>query len=93
MGSIKISQISEALNYDKNIDSMVFSLEKKRAAQNPDPLVVPYSQVIAEALTAARASLDQLRSAGQQACQPLPRDPSWKPSRRSSPTGPPTWGK
>ena len=61
MDSIRLSQINEALNYDKNINSMVFNLEKKRAAMSPDPIVVPYSQVNAEALTAARAALDQLR--------------------------------
>ena len=61
MDSIRLSQINEALNYDKNINSMVFNLEKKRAAMSPDPIVVPYSQVNAEALTAASAALDQLR--------------------------------
>ena len=61
MDSIRLSQINEALNYDKNINSMVFNLEKKRAAMSPDPIVVPYSQVNAEALTATRAALDQLR--------------------------------
>ena len=61
MDSIRLSQINEALNYDKNINSMVFNLEKKRVAMSPDPIVVPYSQVNAEALTAARAALDQLR--------------------------------
>ena len=29
MDSIRLSQISEALNYDENINSMVFNLEKK----------------------------------------------------------------
>ena len=61
MDSIRLSQINEALNYDKNINSMVFNLEKKRVAMSPDPIVVPYSQVNAEALTAAKAALDQLR--------------------------------
>ena len=61
MDSIRLSQINEALNYDKNINSMVLNLEKKRVAMSPDPIVVPYSQVNAEALTATRAALDQLR--------------------------------
>ena len=60
MGSIRLSQINEALNYDKNINSMVLKLEKKRAAQNPDPIVVQYSEANAEALTAARSAMDQL---------------------------------
>ena len=41
MDSIMLSQINEALNYDKNINTMVFKLEKKRAAMSPDPIVVP----------------------------------------------------
>ena len=61
MDSIRLGQINEVLNYDKNINSMVFKLEKKRVAMSPDPIVVPYSQVNAEALTAAKAALDQLR--------------------------------
>ena len=61
MDSIRLSQLNEALNYDKNINSMVFNLEKKRVAMSPDPVVVPDSQVNAETLTAARAALDQLR--------------------------------
>ena len=61
MDSMMLSQISEALNYDKNINSMVLNLEKKRAAISPGPIVVPHSQVNAEALTAAKAALDQLR--------------------------------
>jgi len=35
MDSIRLSQINEALNYDKNINAMVFNLEKKRTAQFP----------------------------------------------------------
>ena len=29
MDSIRLSQISEALNYEKNINSMVFNLERR----------------------------------------------------------------
>ena len=58
MDSIRLSQIN---NYDKNINSMVFNLEKKRVAMSPDPTVVPYSQVNPEALTAAKAALNPLR--------------------------------
>ena len=61
MDSIKESQINEALNYDKNMNAMVFNLEKKRTAANPDPDVILYSQVNAEALTATKAAVDQLR--------------------------------
>ena len=61
MDSIRLSQINEAMNYDKNMNAMVFNLEKKRTSLNPDPSKIPYSQVNREALDAARAAVDQLR--------------------------------
>ena len=45
MDSIRLSQINEAMNYDKNMNAMVFNLEKKRTTLNPDPAVAPSSQV------------------------------------------------
>ena len=60
MDSIRLSQIHEASNYDQNINSM-FNLEKRRSARNPDPSVIPNSQVDAETLTVVKAAIDQLR--------------------------------
>jgi hypothetical protein len=34
---------------------------ERRSAQNPDPSVIPYSQVDAETLTVVKAAIDQLR--------------------------------
>jgi len=51
MDTIRSRQISEALNYDKNANAMVFNLEKKRVAAFPEEEVVPYSQIDAELLT------------------------------------------
>ena len=48
MGSIRLGQINEVLNYDKNIKAMVFNLEKKRTATFPDEEVLPYSQIAEE---------------------------------------------
>ena len=45
MDSIRLSQVNEVLNYDKNINAMVFNLEKKRTAMFPDDEVIPYSQI------------------------------------------------
>ena len=41
MDSIRLSQVNEALNYDKDINAMVFNLEKKRIAMSPDDEVLP----------------------------------------------------
>ena len=56
-----MSENGAVLNYDKNIKSMVFNLEERRSAQNPDPSVIPYSQVNAEMLTVVKAAIDKLR--------------------------------
>ena len=48
MDSIRLRQINEVLNYDKNINAMVFSLEKKRTATFPDEEVLPCSQIAEE---------------------------------------------
>ncbi|MFM7990417.1 MAG: hypothetical protein ACKPKO_64980, partial [Candidatus Fonsibacter sp.] len=45
---IRLGQINEVLNYDKNINAMVFNLEKKRTATFPDAEVLPYSQIAEE---------------------------------------------
>ena len=54
MDSIRLGQIHEALNYDKNINAMVFNLEKKRTATFPDPEVLPYSQIDEKTMTTAK---------------------------------------
>jgi hypothetical protein len=41
MDTIRSKQISEALNYDKNANAMVFKLEKKNVATFPDEQVLP----------------------------------------------------
>ena len=51
MDSIRLGQINEVLNYDKNINAMVFNLEKKRTATFPDEEVLPYSQIAEEMQT------------------------------------------
>ena len=51
MDTIRSKQISEALNYDRNANAMVFNLEKKNVATFPDEQVLPYSQIDAETLT------------------------------------------
>ena len=61
MDSIRLSQINEALNYDKNINAMVFNLEKKRTAQFPDPEVLPYSQLGEETMTSTKEGLNSLK--------------------------------
>ena len=40
---------------------MVFNLGRRRSAQNPDPCLIPYSQVKAEMLAVVKAAIDQLR--------------------------------
>ena len=61
MDSIRLSQINEALNYDKNINAMVFNLEKKRTAQFPDPEVLPYSQLGEETMTSTKDGSNSLK--------------------------------
>ena len=43
MDAIRSKQISEALNYDRNLNAMVFNLEKKRVGAFPDRNVIPGS--------------------------------------------------
>ena len=61
MDSIRLSQVNEALNYDKNINAMVFNLEKKRTAMYPDPEVLPYSQLGEETMTTTREGSNSLK--------------------------------
>ena len=61
MDAIRLRQISEALDYDKNINAMVFNIEKKRTAANPDASVIPYSQISAEVMTAIKEGVNGLR--------------------------------
>jgi hypothetical protein len=44
MDAIRLRQIDEALSYDRNINAMVFDIEKKRAARYPETEVIPDSQ-------------------------------------------------
>ena len=61
MDSIRLSQINEALNYDKNINAMVFNLEKKRTAMFPDAEVLPYSQIGEETMTTTKEGANSLK--------------------------------
>ena len=61
MDSIRLSQINEALNYDKNINGMVWNLEKKRTAAFPDPEVLPYSQLGEETMTTTKEGSNSLK--------------------------------
>ena len=53
MDSIRLRQINEDLGYDRNMHAIVFSIEKKRVARNPDADVVPGSQADEEMETTA----------------------------------------
>ena len=61
MDSIRLSQINEALNYDKNINGVVWNLEKKRTAAFPDPEVLPYSQLGEETMTTTKEGSNSLK--------------------------------
>ena len=61
MDSIRLSQVKEALNYDKNINAMVFNLEKKRTAMFSDAEVLPYSQVGEETMTTTKEGTNSLK--------------------------------
>ena len=61
MDSIRLSQVNEALNYDKNINAMVFNLEKKRTAMFPDEEVIPYSQIGEETMTTTKEGTNSLK--------------------------------
>ena len=61
MDSIRLSQVNEALNYDKNINAMVFNLEKKRTAMFPDAEVIPYSQIGEETMTSTKEGANSLK--------------------------------
>ena len=64
MDSIRLSQVNEALNYDKNINAMVFNLEKKRTAMFPDAEVLPYSQIGEETMTTTKEGANSLKVTG-----------------------------
>ena len=61
MDSIRLGQINEVLNYDKNINAMVFNLEKKRAAVFQYEEVPPYSQISGETMTVAKQGPSSLK--------------------------------
>ena len=61
MDSIRLSQVKEALNYDKNINAMVFNLEKKRTAMFPEAEVPPYSQIGEETMTSTKEGANSLK--------------------------------
>ena len=56
MDSIRLGQINEVLNYDKNVNAMVFNLERKRTATSPDEEVLPYSQISEKTMAVAKES-------------------------------------
>ena len=61
MDSIRLSQVNVAPNYDKNINAMVFNLEKKRTAMFPDAEVLPYSQIGEETMTSTKEGANSLK--------------------------------
>ncbi len=63
MGGIRLRQINEALGYDKAMNAMVWNLENKNVAANPDPLSTPYSQIDAQMLKAVDQAAGQLKAA------------------------------
>ena len=61
MDSMRLNQINEALNYDKNINAIVFNPEKKRTAMFPDAEVIPYSQIGEETMTTTKEGTNSLK--------------------------------
>ena len=61
MDAIKLRQIDEALGYDRNMNAMVFNIEKKRVARYPDAEVIPESQVTEEMEETAKGHVNALR--------------------------------
>ena len=61
MDAIRLRQIDEALGYDRNMNAMVFNIEKKRVARYPDAEVIPESQVTEEMEETAKGHVNALR--------------------------------
>ena len=61
MDAIRLRQINEALGYDRNMNAMVFNIEKKRVARYPDAEVVPESQTDEEMETTSKEQVNALR--------------------------------
>ena len=61
MDAIRLRQINEALGYDRNMNAMVFNLEKKRVARYPDEEVIPESQITEEMEDTAKEQVNALR--------------------------------
>ena len=57
--AIRQRQINESLNDIQNFNRMVFDIEKRNAAINPDN-VLPYTQISPEAIQATSANVQQL---------------------------------
>ena len=58
---MRFRQINEALGYDRSMNAMVWDIERKRVAQNPDPADMPSSQICAAAVQTADKGADQLK--------------------------------
>ena len=56
---MRLNQIREILDYDKNINAMVFNIEKKNVGLTTDNLL-PYTQLNAEVNDAVQTSINQL---------------------------------
>jgi len=61
MDAIRLRQINEALGYDRNMNAMVFNLEKKRVARYPDEEVIPESQITEEMEDTAKEQVNAVR--------------------------------
>ena len=59
MDAIRLRQIDEALSYDRNINAMVFDIEKKRVARYPDEPMD--SQIDADIKTTTKDNVNALR--------------------------------
>ena len=79
MDSIRLSQINEALNYDKNMNAMVFNLEKKRTGALPrsqrDPV---FASQCGDADCSQNSNRSTAGAVGQQASQSLAHDSPWR---------------
>ena len=59
MDSIRRNQINEVLDYDRNMNAMVFNIEKKNVGLYTEN-VMPYSQITAEVFDIVKSNINQL---------------------------------
>ena len=59
MDSIRRNQINEVLDYDRNMNAMVFNIEKKNVGLYTEN-VMPYSQITAEVFDVVKSNINQL---------------------------------